>query len=215
MTLDVSERFKRETAGHEMTVLHDDGLYRHLAFRHKGPNYSGYYWFDLITVPGTLILQGDGDSFVFSRTRDMFEFFRGPVGHINPHYWAEKLTSSRGGRGGVMKYDHELLAACVQEDIAEYYKGKTIPDGLMDEIRREILDELIGDESLDRTRVDEFTFYENPDDRWKVPRKVPDFRFAYTYEWKCQDYDWWYLWACHAIVWGISKYDAHCAKAVA
>src|SRR3954466_1726422 len=77
------------TRPHEVTVLHDDGLYRHLRFR--SPDHSAY-WFDLITVPGCLIFRGDGDSFVFSRTEDMFGFFRSSrEGSINPTYWSEKL----------------------------------------------------------------------------------------------------------------------------
>jgi hypothetical protein len=58
---DIAERFAKETAEHDMEIVHDDGLYRHLRFRHQGPNYSSWYWFDLITVPGSLIFRGDGD----------------------------------------------------------------------------------------------------------------------------------------------------------
>lgn len=31
--MDIAARFARDTAQHEMTVLHDDGLYRHLRFQ--------------------------------------------------------------------------------------------------------------------------------------------------------------------------------------
>jgi hypothetical protein len=34
------------------------------------------------------------------------------------------------------------------------------------------------------------------------------FRFEDTWEWSFKDYDWWFLWACQAIVWGIAQYDA-------
>ena len=81
-------RFATEGADHAMEIVLDDDLHRHLRFRHTGPSYSGYYWFDLITVPGTLIFQGDGQSFVFSRLPDMFEFFRGKLDRVDPHYWA-------------------------------------------------------------------------------------------------------------------------------
>ena len=33
------------------------------------------------------------------------------------------------------------------------------------------------------------------------------FRFADAWEWDLHDYDWQFLWCCHAIQWGISQYD--------
>jgi hypothetical protein len=66
------ERFEQETAEHEMTVLRDDGLYRHLRFQRPG---TSIYWFDLVTWPGRLVICGDCGDLMFSRLRDMFEFF--------------------------------------------------------------------------------------------------------------------------------------------
>jgi hypothetical protein len=34
------------------------------------------------------------------------------------------------------------------------------------------------------------------------------FRFHDTWEWNFRNYDWWFVWACHAILWGIRQYDA-------
>lgn len=214
---EIRARFERETAEHEMTVLHDDGLYRHLRFR--APSH-GMYWFDLITVPGSLIFQGDGESFVFRRIEDMFDFFRGPIGRINPHYWSEKLTD---GEDRVMRYDRELFEACVRQDIA----GRDDLPGLADAVQDEILDsEDLDYEESARRVVDEFRFYRNEADRhggmrrvdgvmtW-VPAKAPDFEFHDTWEWGVRDYHWWYLWALHAIVWGIAQYDASRGHAVA
>src|SRR5689334_2637077 len=110
---DIRERFQRETAGHVMEIKHDDGSYRHLRFHN--PKVSGY-WFDLITTPWTLVFRGDGESFVFSRIEDMFAFFRGPVGRINPGYWAEKLTSDR---DSVMTYEEDLLKRQVADELKE------------------------------------------------------------------------------------------------
>ena len=45
------ERFQADVARHGMTVLRDDGLYRHLRFRR--PDCSAY-WFDLLTAPGII-----------------------------------------------------------------------------------------------------------------------------------------------------------------
>jgi hypothetical protein len=216
------KRFARETAEHQMTVLHNDGLYRHLKFRNPK---NSMYWFDLITVPGALIFQGDGDSFVFRRLTDMFEFFRGPVGEINPHYWSEKLTSS--DRGQVMKYDQELLRKLVEDQVTEAIddEAKEIAEeaeyleedeeareplltGLSQAIRDRIIDELFGDESFDRNLVEQFAYYAVEADEFAYPRKDPDFQFHDFWEQSCRDYDWWFLWACQAIVWGIAYHDS-------
>lgn len=212
MTQDIAARFKRNTAEHAMTVLHDEGLYRHLRFQHQvwrpplaKPQKSSIYWFDVITVPGALIFQGDGDSFVFRRIEDMFEFFRDSAwqGQPNLSYWAEKLTGS-----DVMKYDEGLLRKHVEAEVAEAVKENPALTGLTEEVRSDVLDELYGDESLDRTAVEEFKYWSTSSDRYKYPQPKPDFVFGEIWEVSFRDYDWWFVWACHAIVWGISQYDA-------
>jgi hypothetical protein len=201
----IAVRFAEETAEHEMTILHADGLHRHVAFRN--PKRAWNLWFDLITVPGALIFQGDGDSYVFQRDTDMFEFFRTSAykGRPELHYWAEKLTS---GRGSVKSYRQERLAENVTRAVAEYYEDTTVPAGLMDQVRKHVLDKLCGDQSLDLRVVDRFSFYKNEDDRYDFDVQ-PDFVFQDAWEWSIRDYDWWFEWACQAIVWGIAQYDAH------
>ncbi|MFD2421624.1 hypothetical protein [Amycolatopsis pigmentata] len=197
---DIAQRFARETTNHEMTVLHDDGLYRHIRFQ-KPQNGCG--WFELITVPGVLIFRGDGEGFTFARLTDMFEFFRGRPGHINASYWAEKVTD---GRERLQRYDEEIFKSYVTDYIAD---AKDSLPGLEDAVREQILEsEEIGydDEGWARRLVDDFSFYLNENDRYDY-RKTPDFQFHDTWEWDLKDYHWWYLWACHAIVWGIRFYD--------
>ena len=117
-----------------MMILHDDVMYRHLRFRNPG---FGSYWFDLITIPGTLIFQGDGESYVFSRVTDMFEFFRGSPGRINPQYWSEKLTST--SQGGVRVYDEEIFKKQVQEVVADALKEDPTLIGLTAAVEWQIL----------------------------------------------------------------------------
>jgi hypothetical protein len=206
--VETAQRFARETATHRMTVLHDDGLYRHLAFRSTEHGWN--LWFDLITVPGALIFQGDGDAYTFRRLEDMFEFFRQPGGAaINPGYWGEKLTG-RGGRDGVMHYDQDLMAECVNESVADAVEyDPEVLVGLAAAVREQVLEELMGDESIDRQTVEQFRYWANPDDEHAWPSKQPDFEFTHVWEWDTRDFDWWFLWACQAIVWGIAQYDAH------
>jgi hypothetical protein len=189
---EIAKRFANETAEHVMTVAHDDGLYRHLRFRHTGKNYSGYYWFDLITVPGALIFQGDGDGFIFQRVEDIFTFFRGRVGEINPHYWQEKVVS---GRDRIRTYDERVFRAKVLEEFTEACQwgvprgtGRALREQLLDDDYSELHYEVGARDALDRFEHD-------------------GFRFEDTSEWDFRDYDWWFLWACHAMVWGIAYYD--------
>lgn len=196
-----AERFATETEHHKLTILHDDGLYRHLRFMSEPPGQpkqSGY-WFELITAPGSLIFRGDGESFVFARLRDMFEFFRSNPDRntmrISPDYWAEKLTSNR---AAAKTYSRELLDQNVAEALAA--AEETFP-GITDAWTFET-DELAGydldHEDSAREALRDFEHH----------HKDETFRFADTWEWNLQDFDWWYLWACHAIVHGIAQYDA-------
>jgi hypothetical protein len=107
----VQERFVSDTADHEMTVLHNDGLYRHLRF--KKPD-SSTYWFDVITWPGSLTIHGDMGTYMFSRLEDMFEFFRSGVG-INPGYWGEKVKA-----GDITRYDEDYARQSAQEYLDEW-----------------------------------------------------------------------------------------------
>ena len=233
----VFERFTRETASHVMTVRHDDGLYRHVRFMNPK---SSFYWFELITVPHALIFRGDGESFVFSRIEDMFAFFRGgPVGRVNPHYWSEKLTSDR---DSVMTYDQELFEQQVKEHVAQAILDRAAPRGISRAVKELLEDGDITWEGGARQELDAFEFSSyraacwcganelHTDDidatAWSIrhtreagdthrPKVEPlgTFTFTDTWDWDFKDYCWWFLWACHAIVWGIAQYDAVKASA--
>lgn len=187
----IARRFKNETAEHEMTIAHDDGLYRHLKFRHTGKNYSGYYWFDLITVPGSLIFRGDGESFVFARLPDMFEFFRDSAykGEPNVTYWDEKVTSDQ---DSLKKFSYDKFVARVKEEFIEHARGGGVPPGTGKALLELAEEYDLHYEVNARQFLDDF--------------EHDGFRFD-TWEWDFRDYDWWFLWACQAIVWGIAYYD--------
>jgi hypothetical protein len=224
---------------HEMTVLHDEGLYRHLRF--KSPDAS-WHWFDLITWPGCLTVRGDfGDGYTFARVPDMFEFFRDSSWKrgINPTYWAEKLD---GGRAPAMTYSPEKFAQTVWEHVRAYgreHRGmaKAVQahffdrhgewDTSREDEAREALEEFrLGGSftgecvcgSVRNLTSDEFTDAEADGHLWQIMHSgaghvavattVPAFRFVDTWEWSFADFDQRFLWACHAIVWGIARYDA-------
>ncbi len=73
-----------------MTIHLDQGIHRHLEFSHNG---SSIFQFHITTWPKYLAISGDMGSFVFTRTEDMFQFFRHDK--INPSYWAEKCEAGK------------------------------------------------------------------------------------------------------------------------
>ncbi|NUP45234.1 MAG: hypothetical protein HOY76_51485 [Streptomyces sp.] len=229
---EIKARFVQDTAGHQLRVLHDDGLYRHLRF--ATPAFGSILSFDLITWPGCLTIRGDiREAYTFTRLPDMFEFFRGK--RINPHYWSEKLD---GDRNRVMRYDQEIFEARVKEYVAEAIRDGWAPRGIGKAVREEILDsECLGDEHEARKLLEDFEFGDrfvaecscseaadvesySAGLHWEMRHKressgthttrtrtVEGFRFSDVWEWSFSDYDWMFLWACHAIVWGIARYD--------
>jgi hypothetical protein len=178
---------------HEMIILLDAGEYRHLRF--MSPDHS-WHWFDLITWPGCLTIRGDfGDAFTFARVTDMFEFFRGR--RINPTYWSEKLD---GDSGRTMTYSEPLFRRSVWEHVRTYGQDHR---GLAKAVQEHFFDRWsswdTSNETEARQALDDFEFT-------AADRKEP-FRFVDTWEWSLRDFDWSFLWACQAIVWGIARYD--------
>lgn len=172
---------------HQLTVLHEDGLYRHLRFKNPG---SSMYYFDLITWPGYLTITGDLQTYTFSRLPDMLEFFRSPAGHINPGYWGEKLRAHSGYR----TYSPDRLRALAASYFADRKDELDDPDATWAAIQRDVLDDPdhLG-ESEAHSRLNQFSFR--------------GFEFWDTWEWDLRDYDHHFLLCCHAIVWGIAQYD--------
>lgn len=117
---EIAARFARDTAGHRMTVLHDDGLYRHLKF--MNPENGSFGAFHLITWPYNLVAKtGWTFHFDIDATEDMFDVFRRTAlpGQINPGYWQEKV---RAGRDEVEGYNPDLLKAEIASTIAQWMR---------------------------------------------------------------------------------------------
>lgn len=187
-------RFRANTAYHQMTVLHDDGLYRHLRFRRPAPG-SSSYWFDLITWPGHLTVDGDCGTYTFARTEDMFQFFRRDHG-INPGYWSEKIRNGHGNpQDSARSYSEDVFRRLVNEAVED--AGDEWP-GLAKDIAEKFYgwssEYNLEDEGEARRALDEY--------------KYEGFRFYDTWEWNFAEWDWTFLWCCHALQWGISRYDA-------
>ncbi|MGX6513281.1 hypothetical protein [Rhodococcus sp. SJ-2] len=185
-----AEYFKVSTADHEMAILHDDGVYRHIRCAQPG---TGIWSWNLVTWPGHLAISGDLESYTFSREHDMFGFFQIHGAGINPHYWSEKITNYDAQRG-TRKFCSEKAKAVVVREFLEqrHYRSGDTADAFRD-LRINVLDEI--------DNYDQSLFY-NAVDSWSYD----DYLFHDTYEWDVKDYDDHFLYACHAIAWGIAKY---------
>jgi hypothetical protein len=198
----VAKRFAGECGNHQMTVLHDDGLYRHLRFTAR----EGYsYWFDLITWPGSLTFNGDMGTWVFSRVEDMFDFFGGS--YVNYDYWGEKVRA-----GQTKAYCEELFKQLVTEHAQELIDSGDQPAALMAAINEDIFEEDYSYETGARQLLDEFRFM--PPAAEGIVSGL-EFQFADTWEWGFRTYTVHYLYACHAIQWGIGQYRSAKSAALA
>jgi hypothetical protein len=241
---DAAERFAVDAAHHVMKIRRDDGLYRHLEFRRFAPPRQGepprlqsFYWFDLVTWPGHLAIDGDMNGYQFARTEDMFGFFRG--NRINPGYWAEKLC----GPVTVKEYSEDRFRKIVTEHITE--GGEKFPSlvtrwpGLAEAVEREIFTEgAIYHQDGAREALDGFTFGDKHEaeclcgekrtfaeyegarlwlashsggkgagHRSKRVGLIEGFRFRDSWEWDFRDWSYQFLWCLHAIQFGIGQYD--------
>ncbi|GGU84575.1 hypothetical protein GCM10010275_19540 [Streptomyces litmocidini] len=196
--------FKRATAGHQVTVLHEDGLYRHLRFQTPGNGSS--YGYDLITWPYNLVIRG-GWTFTFSidATEDMLDLFRRTSfpGKINPGYWQEKVTA---GRDQIESFSEELLKKEI-EDTVQQWEQDSPATGLREAVQEHFFGEwpeynLEYREEANRALYD-FSF---------TPKNAKPGDSPYVFddwsEWRLTEFSPGFLWSCHAIRHGIELYDA-------
>jgi hypothetical protein len=184
--------FLKDVAGHEMTVRHDDGLYRSARFC-KPKSWS--MGFDITTWPGYLCISGDMGCYVFSRVPDMFEFFRcdipGKTGlHVDLGYWAQKVAAADRA-DGLKEYSPDLFRAGIARWLDD---AEASP-----ELRKAVADEVLayaddGEHEAMRAALD----FEHE-----------GFRFDDFYEVAVREFTYRFVWACYAIAWAVTKYDAH------
>jgi hypothetical protein len=198
---DVYGSFLGNTLKHEMTIIREDGVHRHIRFAEPG---TGFWAYEIITWPGYLTIVGDfADGFVFKRTTDMLDFFGQNVipGHINADYWAEKLT--RGGRDQAKEYSEETFRALVTKYADELANeadfGRTDRKAFFLAIRDEVFADVYGND-LAHSAVHNFTFIDSAGEKHQ---------FYDTYEWEFTGYSRDYLLGCHAILHAAQTFRAH------
>lgn len=213
------ERFLKDAAAHQMEVLRDDGVTRYLRFRNPKSN---AYWFDIITWPGTLCVDGDMGTFVFRRLHDMFEFFRTDQDHynrtgradqlaVNPEYWSEKLRApdprdaqeySADSFRQHVKQAFDSWVESSQPDEEDSTQAKrdefnATKDALWCALNNEVLRAADDGDTRSYDAAREFECDE-----------APDFDMSDCWEWDCREFTFDFLWNCYAIAWGIKTYDA-------
>lgn len=187
-------RFKDDTAGHELKVIKDDGLYRHLRGGQPG---TVVYSFHVLTWPGYLCICGDMGTFVFARIEDMFKFFESDHGRINPQYWSEKLQA-----GEAEDYDWETVRDSVRSWLDSACVGLDDDEAkdLREEVNRQVLDRYAGSDVEAVSLISEF-------EHEGMRIETYDLRFkSYTFR---------FLWCCKAIVWAIAGYREEQSNGVA
>ena len=216
MSTNVKSRFLRDVSKHEMTVLLDQGVYRHIRFQRPGDNCC---WFELVTWPGHLSIVGDMGTYVFSRTEDMFRFFRRDQLEINEGYWAEKVVSAD-AHGSVRVYRHEGVQRWFRENLRDNLRSYSKDDrrDIIDQVREVLtgLDEK--SEEQVRREIDDISVSRRigipaigaTDQEWLAYRRNrPAIQvFSDMWEVSFEEYHPQFLWCLHAVVWGIQQYDA-------
>ena len=197
--------FLKDVATHEMHILHEDGVYRHIRFKQPG---TGCMHFDLITYPGYLVYSGDMGCYVFSRLNDMFQFFRTDRQsndglYINLGYWAEKLQAIDGNRHNshAMEFDEDAFRRVINEYRVNWMRN----GGLDKEQRRELWDEVENDVLASIEDGEHAATHAAYRFAFKAGRSV--FQFDDLFEHNFNRYTFRFIWCCYALSWGVKKWD--------
>lgn len=189
---DIEERFKKTVVEHEMIVLQQDGLHRHLTF--KSPRtYNNH--FHITTWPGYLAISGDIGSYVFARLPDMFKFFRGDG--INAGYWAEKLQACDRS-GGVKEFSEDLFHEAIKSDFEQWeFDDDEQKARAWAALQESDLSEDSSQESIENAVRSAMAY--------KCPVTGNDFSDFWDHD--LQDYTFRFLWCCHAVRWAVAEVD--------
>ena len=191
--IEAHSRFVCDTENHEMTVIRADGVNRHLRFRQPG---CSAYWFDIITWPGVLCINGDMGTYVFSRIEDMFEFFKVESERhpINPGYWGEKILA-RDKHADIVEFDEDEFKEILKQIIADSdYDEESALAALESDVLSHVTYSTTRDDAFALAAVFEVEGERPFDDIW---------------EYRCERFTFQYLWNCFAITYAIRKFEDH------
>jgi hypothetical protein len=184
------ERFLQLVREHQLTIIREDGLYRHLRVGKPGTSCESWH---IHTWPGYLAMVGDMGDWVFQRTDDMLCFFRhkGDGIQVNPVYWAEKLQAQE--HGGWEEFDIDYFHDRIKTQATDYCHCETW-DEVPEERKKSLSQILTAEDEWDAVAA-----MRNFDADWM---DLVDF-----WEDNCNTVRDHFLFACYAIAWTVKLYD--------
>lgn len=195
-----AEAAAKDIAGHELTVIHDAGLHKHLLYRNPA---SSEFWFTITTAPGTLTVHGDMGTYVFARETDMISWFLGSSwrGEPNVDYWAEKCAST-GGRRGLKEYSETALRQCIESALRDEIECEGLTVGEAAVLRHDATEFLHGYDLSDPPAYVELG-------RFTSGGRRP---FSGSYEWDPYEYTYQYVWTAHTLLAALQAYREQVAR---
>jgi hypothetical protein len=199
------ERFVREVPGAEMSILRNEGPYRHLVISFPSSTWERC---EVVTWPGALVLRGGLGHWMFAVDGvDVLAVFRSV--DPDPAYWAQKLVAHGTGDDQPQEYLPARAAAYVRA----YADGqmRRWPD-LAEEIS-ETVEKVVFTDSWWRTggmpgseaelreavaRVEE-----------RLHEQIEEFRFPIE-DWRLQGTTAWFALACVVLGWTAGTHAAAC-----
>ena len=194
------ERFLETIKDHQIKIIKDTGVYRHIVMSDGTFNRR----YEIVTFPQYLCYVGDMGSYVFSRDKDMFTFFRRDQLEINSGYWHEKLQSVDRNSGS-LEYSDELFEQALRHSFEIFVESESGDDWLegdpYPEDKQKIWD-AIRDEVLTAGDDGEVRAYDAA-----TNFKTGGFEFTDFWETNLKEYTQKYIWCLYAIVHAIQQYD--------
>ncbi len=192
------EDFLETIKYHQLTIVKDDGVHRHLQMRSSTQGWNR--WYDIVTFPEYLVYVGDMGSYVFRRLPDMFNFFRSPNLAINVGYWAEKCEAEDRNTK-IKEFDVDTFRTSVLDYIRDYF-------------------DIEDDQIIDPEILEEFSSVLNAEDEYECVTAIRDFssyeypKFHFTDFWErgYSEYTYHFIWGLYAICYTINKYDEEIKK---
>jgi hypothetical protein len=204
MTKVTRESFLENVKEHELTIVSDIGNVRHLTM--KKPNDLTYHY-HITTWEDHLCISGDMGCYVFSRTEDMFRFFRtgSEELNINEYYWHEKLVSESLYVPS-KKFSPEKFNEYLEDSLNTYCEYNEMSDDWKEKVLNQMKGDLFfpeseyeGRESINNQSWHDFSCesLEEFADYLENDSIEEDFQILSDH----------FIWCLYAIVYAIKKYD--------
>jgi hypothetical protein len=200
--------FYKYVPDYKVTIESDDGVCRTLFVGMPGRS-EGH--FRILTAPGVLVITGDYGSFIFERTRDMFEFFGDTSREPNIDYWREKVQA-----GKTQEFCEETFLESVKWEFTCWAEGEVeeadvarVVDNLLKAFKSSAGSEWFDEHQAIQAWHDFDASFEFEDT--ELEHK---FRASSPFEGSYMAETLHFVWCCYAIPWTIEQYRKMKAETV-